>query len=440
MISFIESETGCIFVPFRMLYWFSLNFEKMRTALVKTENEGSENGLTKAVLESRTGNSGLRVKSLAVVWMSLLICMLTVMMAGQAQASPTKSMQFKKQLILTSCQKVKLTVKDAEETVSWSTSDRKVATVSRNGIVRTKKAGRCRITARVNGKRYVCRLRVKPLALNKTELTLVRGRQVPLVLNNPDIAPAWKSSDERVASVSDEGIVQARAPGTCRISCCYKSSEVICSVKVTGITASALQKMYTADRANRKKILLAGSSSMDYWNSAPQAFAPYEIINMAISGTTVTQWLGWYKSMIVQYRPSAVVLYVGSNDLSNGSVISGETNASNTISLLKAIRQSLKKVPIFYVGISPCWARKGAWQDIAASNSLVRTFCGQETNMYYIDIAAACAARDGTPDPALFLSDRLHPNTAGYQIWKKVIAGQVKKLLRKMERSSKNSR
>ena len=96
MISFIESETGCVFVPFRMLYWFSRNFEGMRTALVKTENEGSENGLTKAVLETRTGNSGLRMKSMAVVWMSLLIYILMVMMAGQAQASPTKSMQFKK--------------------------------------------------------------------------------------------------------------------------------------------------------------------------------------------------------------------------------------------------------------------------------------------------------------------------------------------------------
>ena len=388
----------------------------------------------------RTGNTGWRVKSLAVVRISLLICLLTVMMTGRAKASSTSSMQFKKRLILTSYQKVKLIVKDAAGTVSWSTSDRKVATVSRNGIVRTKKAGRCRITASANGKKYVCRLRVKPLALEKEEMTLVRGRQVPLVLNNPDTTPVWKSSDERVASVSDEGIVQAHLPGTCRISGRYKSSEVTCSVKVKGITTSTLQEMYTADKENRKKILLAGSSSMDFWDSAPQAFAPYEIINMAIGGTTVTQWLGWYKSMIVRYRPSAVVLYVGSNDLSNGGLISGETNASNTIRLLKGIRQSLKKVPVFYVGISPCWARKGAWKDISVSNALVKSFCGQETNMYYIDIASACARPDGTPDPALFLSDQLHPNAAGYRVWERKVAGPVKKLLRQMERSSKNSR
>lgn len=380
----------------------------------------------------------------------LLLFMLSLLQAGPAAAAKTDNQNStdisrevslpKRGLILAQYEKIRLNVRKESGTVSWSSSDKKIASVSRNGIVRTKKTGRCKITAKVNGKTYVCRIRVKALALDKTELTLVRGRQMQLSLNNTGIRPVWESSNEKVASVSDEGTVWAHAIGTCKIRGQYKSAEVTCLVKVTGTTTSTLQEMYTADKANRKKILLAGSSSMDFWNSAPQAFTPYEIINMAIGGTTVTQWLGWYKSMIVRYRPSVVVLYVGSNDLSNGGVISGETNASNTIRLLKAIRQSLKKVPVFYIGISPCWFRKGAWKDIAVSNALVKSFCGQETNMYYIDIASACARPDGTPDPALFLSDQLHPNAAGYRVWERTVARPVKKLLRQMEKQSKKSK
>ena len=402
------------------------------------------------IFQSGREKSISKEKCLQVKGILLLLFMLSLLQAGPAAAAKTDNQSStdisrevslpKRGLILTQYEKIKLNIRKESGTVSWSSSDKKIASVSRNGIVRTKKTGRCKITAKVNGKTYVCRVRVKALALDKTELTLVRGRQMQLTLNNTGIKPAWESSNEKVASVSDEGIVQALTPGTSKIRGRYKSAEVICSVKVIGITPSTLQEMYTADKANRKKVLLAGSSSMDYWNNAPQAFAPYEIINMAIGGTTVTQWLDWYESMIVRYKPSAVVLYVGSNDLGNGGVISGQTNASNTIRLLKAIRQSLRKVPIFYIGISPCWFRKGAWQDIAASNALVKNYCSQETNMFYIDIAAACAASDGTPDKSLFLSDQLHPNAAGYRVWERAVAKPVKKLLRQIKKQSKKSK
>ena len=154
-----------------------------------------------------------------------------------------------------------------------------------------------------------------------------------------------------------------------------------------------------------------------------------------MGGTTVVQWLDWYRTLIVRYKPSAVVLYVGSNDLGVGGLTTGAQNAANTILLLKRLKRALKKTPIFYVGVSPCWSRKGAWEDIAVSNQQVKDFCEKNKYFYYIDIASACAAADGTPRHELFLGDQLHPSEAGYVVWEKVVAGTVKKTLRSLEKA-----
>ena len=102
----------------------------------------------------------------------------------------------------------------------------------------------------------------------------------------------------------------------------------------------------------------------------------------------------------------------------------------NTVALLQKIRSSLPYAPVFYVGVSPCWSREGAWEAIEISNDRMRQYCASQPNIYYIDIASACRGADGKPDPDLFLSDKLHPSAAGYAVWTQVVAGTVKRVLR----------
>ena len=382
--------------------------------------------------------TGKKNKRFALARMCLLIFFLTLISVSPANASPAAPVQFKKKLTLARYQKVKLIKKNISGTVTWSTSNPKVATVTKRGIVRTKNVGKCRIVARVGTKKYVCRLTVNPLSMTRDSLVIVRKRQVTLKLNNLDVKPVWSSSNTNIATVDQNGVVQSQNFGKCTITAVYRNERMNCSIEVTGATPENLMASNAVDKSNSGKIVLAGSSSMDFWFSAPQAFAPYPIINMAIGGTTVVQWLDWYQDLIVNYSPSAVVLYVGSNDLPGDGKITGAQNASNTIRLLKRLKKRLRKIPIFYIGISPCWSRKDAWQDIAVSNKLVKEFCAQYPNLYYIDIATACAMPDGTPNKALFLDDQLHPNSAGYAVWKRVVAKQVKKVVKKPMKAASN--
>ena len=321
-------------------------------------------------------------------------------------------------------------LKGSSSRVKWYSSNPKIAKVSAKGKVTGVAPGTCTIRAVCYEGVFHCKVKVKAVKIALSSLQLVRGRQRQLLFNYNRVKNvSWTSSDPTVASVDKTGLVQAVQPGTAVITAKWKEITFQCSVSVTGITEELLAQTYPAGKENQGKIILAGSSSMDYWNSAPQAFAPFEVINMAIGGTTVMQWLAWYKTLITRYKPGAVVLYVGSNDLGNGDAVTGIQNAGNTILLLKKISKELPKIPLFYVSVNPCWSREGAWQEIRISNGEVKKYCAGKKFLHYIDISGAFAASDGTPDRKLFLEDQLHPSELGYQVWKQKVADRVKKVL-----------
>ena len=68
----------------------------------------------------------------------------------------------KKSATLKVGQKLTLTLKNANASkVKWSTSNRKIATVSSKGVVKAKKAGKATITAKYGSKKFTCKVTVK---------------------------------------------------------------------------------------------------------------------------------------------------------------------------------------------------------------------------------------------------------------------------------------
>ena len=62
---------------------------------------------------------------------------------------------------------VKLKVKGNRKKVKWSSSNKKVATVSSKGKVKGKKAGKATITAKVGNKKLKCKITVKQKSVKK---------------------------------------------------------------------------------------------------------------------------------------------------------------------------------------------------------------------------------------------------------------------------------
>ena len=83
---------------------------------------------------------------------------------------------------LTIGQELNLELKGYSGTVKWSSSNKKVATVNKNGLVKAKKKGSTVITAKAGKKKYKCKitvkaLKVKSLKLNEQKLVLKKDNK-----------------------------------------------------------------------------------------------------------------------------------------------------------------------------------------------------------------------------------------------------------------------
>ena len=119
-----------------------------------------------------------------------------------------------------------------DKSVTWSSSNTSVATVSSSGSVTAKSAGTATITVRTNdgGKTATCTVVVSAsmvsvtgVSLDKSSLTLTEGDTVSLTAtvtpsNATDKSVTWSSSNATVATVSSSGLVTAKKAGTATIT------------------------------------------------------------------------------------------------------------------------------------------------------------------------------------------------------------------------------
>ena len=113
--------------------------------------------------------------------------------------------------------------------IVWSSSNKKVAVVSAKGEVKAKEDGKAKITARIKGTKVKasCSITVgtpvKSVKLNKKAVSLKTGEKFQL---KSAITPkkasvkkvTYKSSNNKVATVSEKGMIRAVAAGNARIT------------------------------------------------------------------------------------------------------------------------------------------------------------------------------------------------------------------------------
>jgi uncharacterized protein YjdB len=136
------------------------------------------------------------------------------------------------------------------QTVTWKSSDTKVATVDSNGKIKGIAKGTATITCTAKDgskKKATCKVTVtksvavKSIKLNNTSLSVVKGNTSTLTAT---IAPStatnqtvtWKSSNKKIATVDSNGEITGVAKGTVTITCTAKDGSkksATCKVKVT---------------------------------------------------------------------------------------------------------------------------------------------------------------------------------------------------------------
>ncbi|MDE5789615.1 MAG: leucine-rich repeat protein, partial [Muribaculaceae bacterium] len=136
--------------------------------------------------------------------------------------------------------------------VTWRSDNVDVATVSEDGFVRAIAVGVANITATCGDVSATCKVTVKPIiipaskvVLDKEEMSMVVGESDKLIAsvypdNAVDKSITWRSDNEDVATVSEDGIVKAISVGVANITATCGEVSAMCKVTVSPVTASSL--------------------------------------------------------------------------------------------------------------------------------------------------------------------------------------------------------
>lgn len=176
--------------------------------------------------------------------MMMLVCLLLSVIAMPVSANAAKLN--KKNVSINVGKTYTLKAKGTKGKITWTSSNKSVATVSSKGVVKAKKKGTAVITAKYGKKKITCKVTVKQpvtsIKLNKASAVLKKGNSLSLkatVLpgsaNNKSVR--WTSSNTKIATVSSKGVVTAKSAGTTTITATAKDGsrkKASCKVTVKG--------------------------------------------------------------------------------------------------------------------------------------------------------------------------------------------------------------
>ena len=126
---------------------------------------------------------------------------------------------------------------NATETVKWVSSDTSVVVVDSNGQITTVGPGSCQVTAYTTYGTIQDTCTVYSMAISKSSTTLEQYDTFNLYVDGAPstAAVSWRSTNPRIATVTQRGIVTARMPGECTISATVDGKTVTCNVTVRSV-------------------------------------------------------------------------------------------------------------------------------------------------------------------------------------------------------------
>ncbi|CAN5534445.1 hypothetical protein BH09GEM1_BH09GEM1_01100 [soil metagenome] len=182
-----------------------------------------------------------------------------------------------------------------------------------------------------------------------------------------------------------------------------------------------------ADRASPPMVggvVFAGSSSFRMWMNAAADFPGVPLLNRGFGGSTFPDLLKVTPRLVLAYRPHAVLVYEGDNDLNAGRTPADVLSDYRTF--VRMVRRELPSTRVIFVSIKPSPSRWAIVDKMREANRLIEQEVARDTLQGYVDVFTPMIGASGRPRPELFGPDSLHMTRAGYLLWRERLAPVVR--------------
>ena len=175
-------------------------------------------------------------------------------------------------------------------------------------------------------------------------------------------------------------------------------------------------------------VMLAGSSSIEFWETSKEDLDPIVSYNHGIGGTTIEQWDEVFnKRLVLPYKPKMVVYYVGINNVIN-SKESPEVIWERLENFFNHTHEALPDSKIQYILMNQLSGYPNYKDTIAAVNANAIEY--QKTHSSWLTLinpGLALLKENGEPNAAFFRTDGLHLSYYGYTVWGEIIKDSIVK-------------
>jgi lysophospholipase L1-like esterase len=177
-------------------------------------------------------------------------------------------------------------------------------------------------------------------------------------------------------------------------------------------------------------IVFVGDSLTGNWKLGDMkaAMPGLSLSNRGIGGDGTRGVLFRLKEDVLDLNPQALVLLIGTNDLSAKAPV--QVIADNVTLILDQAREFNKDMPIVLCLLPPRASEAAPIdpQKLAELNARLAAIGENYQKLVVLDLFTALATPEGNPDPKYFGKDLLHIASGGYQKWAELLKPAFEKL------------
>lgn len=169
-------------------------------------------------------------------------------------------------------------------------------------------------------------------------------------------------------------------------------------------------------------VVFTGSSSIRFWQQLDKDCDGIQVVNTGFGGSQMSDLLYFLDQTVLRFQPTEVYIYEGDNDIAVNK--KPEDILTTTKQVVTRLRAANPDITIRFISAKPSPARWALKNQYEAFNRLLKNYCAEDDQLFYIDVWNPMLDTTGRPSSDIFISDSLHMNRAGYLIWKEVICEQ----------------